>query len=99
MALNGGEIRREEQVDGPWHTPSALGLPDPLPLPNVSPCSCPGSPREGSSGWHHFLHTLVVQTVKNLPPGQETQFSSLDWEDPLEEEMATHSSILAWRIP
>ena len=37
--------------------------------------------------------------VKNLPAMQETQVQSLDWEDPLEKEMATHSSILAWRIP
>ena len=36
--------------------------------------------------------------VKNLPAMQETQVQSLGWEDPLEEEMATHSSILAWRI-
>ena len=37
--------------------------------------------------------------VKNLPAKQEMQVQSLGWEDPLEEEMATHSSILAWRIP
>ena len=37
--------------------------------------------------------------VKNLPAMQETQVQSLGREDPLEEEMATHSSILAWRIP
>ena len=37
--------------------------------------------------------------VKNLPAMQETQILSLGWEDPLEKEMATHSSILAWRIP
>ena len=36
--------------------------------------------------------------VKNLPAMQETQFRSLDWEDPLEKGMATHSSILVWRI-
>ena len=41
----------------------------------------------------------MTQTVKNLPVGQETQVWSLGWEDPLEEEMATHSSILGWRIP
>ena len=38
--------------------------------------------------------SLVVQTVKNLPAVQETQFQSLGWEDPLEKGMATHSSIL-----
>ena len=37
--------------------------------------------------------------VKHLPAMQETQFRSLGWEDLLEKEMATHSSILAWRIP
>ena len=37
--------------------------------------------------------------VKNLPVTQETQVQYLGWEDPLEEGMATHSSILAWRIP
>ena len=43
--------------------------------------------------------SLVAQTVKNLPVMQETWIQSLDWEDPLEKGMATHSSILAWRIP
>ena len=42
--------------------------------------------------------SLVAQSVKNLPAVQETQVRSLDWEDPLEKEMATHSSILAWKI-
>ena len=42
---------------------------------------------------------LVAQTVKSLPEMQETQVQSLGWEDPLKKEMATHSSILAWRIP
>ena len=42
--------------------------------------------------------SLVAQTVKNLPAVQETRIRSLSWEDPLEKEMATHSSILAWRI-
>ena len=41
----------------------------------------------------------MAQTVKNLPAVQETWVQSLGWEDPLEESMATHSSILAWRIP
>ena len=48
----------------------------------------------------HFHRTsLVAQTVKNPSAMQETWVRSLDWEDPLEKEMATHSSILAWRIP
>ena len=41
----------------------------------------------------------MAQVVKNLPVIQETQVQNLDGEDPLEKEMATHSSILAWRIP
>ena len=43
--------------------------------------------------------SLVAQTVKNLPAIWETWIRSLGWEVPLEESMATHSSILAWRIP
>ena len=43
--------------------------------------------------------SLVAQTVKNLPAMWETWVQSLGWEDPLEEGMATHPSILAWRIP
>ena len=41
----------------------------------------------------------MAQTVKNLPAMQETWVRSLRGKDPLEEGMATHSSILAWRIP
>ena len=43
--------------------------------------------------------SLVAQLVKNLPAMQETWIRSLSWEDPLEKRKATHSSILAWRIP
>ena len=43
--------------------------------------------------------SLVAQMVKHLPAMRETRVRSLGWEDPLEKEMATHSSILAWRIP
>ena len=41
----------------------------------------------------------MAQSVKNLPAVQETWVQSLGWEDALEKEMATHSSIVAWRIP
>ena len=41
----------------------------------------------------------MTQMVKNLPTMPGTRAGSLGWEDPLEEGMATHSSILAWRIP
>ena len=43
--------------------------------------------------------SLVAQLVKNLPAMQEIWVRSLGWEDPLEKEMATHSSILVWEIP
>ena len=43
--------------------------------------------------------SLVAQRLKPLPAMQETWVRYLGWEDPLEKEMATHSSILAWRIP
>ena len=43
--------------------------------------------------------SLVAQMIKHMPAIQETWVQSLSWEDPLEEEMATHSSILAWIIP
>ena len=43
--------------------------------------------------------SLIAQLVKNLPAVQETRIQFLGWEDPLVKEMATHSSILAWRIP
>ena len=53
--------------------------------------------------WNYFLSiwwaSLVVLTVKNLPAMQETWVRYLGWEDALEEGMATHSSIFAWRIP
>ena len=49
--------------------------------------------------WWLTWASLVAKSVKNLPSGQETWVWSLGWEDPLEKEMATHSSIFAWRIP
>ena len=54
------------------------------------------------SDFTHFTCTwasLVTQTGKNPPAMEETRVRSLGWEDPLERGMATHSSILAWRIP
>ena len=56
-----------------------------------------------SFGFLHlvFLHSasLVAQMVKRLPAMQETRVQSLGWKDPLEKEIATHYSILAWKIP
>ena len=45
------------------------------------------------------FHSLVAQRIKHLPAMWEARVQSLGWEDPLEKEVATHSSILAWRIP
>ena len=58
----------------------------------------------GRGAWQATVHgvaktSLVAQTVKHLPTMWETQVQSLGQEDPLEKEMATHSSILAWEIP
>ena len=47
----------------------------------------------------YSLASLVAQLVKNPPAMQNTWVQSLGWEDPLEKEKATHSSILTWRIP
>ena len=63
----------------------------------------PGSGRSPGKGigypFQYSWAFLVAQTVKNLPAMWETCGQSLDWEDSLQEGMATHSSILAWRIP
>ena len=60
---------------------------------NLPQYSCLGNPM-GS-----FWFSLVAQMVMNLPAIWETQVGSLGWEDPLEKEMETHSSTLAWKIP
>ena len=49
--------------------------------------------------WVYLRASLVAQMVESLPAVQETQVQSLGQEDPLEKVMATHSNILAWRIP
>ena len=65
--------------------------------------STPGSGRSAGERLGYPLQcswaSLVAQLVKNLPAMQETWVRSLGWEDPLEKGKATHSSILAWRIP
>ena len=67
------------------------------------PCLIPGSGRSPGEGIGYPLQypwaSLVAQGVRNLPAMRETWVRSLSWEDPLEEGMATDSSILAWRIP
>ena len=63
-------------------------------------CESGRSPGEGIG--YPLLYSwasLVAQLVKNLPGMQEPWVQSLGWGDPLEKGMATHSSILAWRIP
>ena len=64
--------------------------------------SIPGSGRSSGGGHGNPLQyswaSLVTQLVKNPPAMKETSFQSLGWEDLLEEGMATHSNILAWRI-
>ena len=63
----------------------------------------PGLGRSSGEGIGYSLQyswaSLVAQLVKNPPAMQETRVRSLSWEDPLEKGKATHSSILAWRIP
>ena len=67
------------------------------------PGSIPGSGRFAREGIGYPLQyswaSLVVQLVKNQPAIRETWVQSLGWEDALEKGKATHSSILAWRIP
>ena len=67
------------------------------------PSSIPGSERSTGEGIGYPLQyawaSLVAQLVKNLPAVWEIHVQSLGWEDPLEKGKATHSSILAWRIP
>ena len=67
------------------------------------PSSILGSGRSSREGigypFQYSWVSLAAQTVKNLPAMRETWVQSLGQEDPLEEVMATHSSILAWRIP
>ena len=53
----------------------------------------------GMDGEFLKYSSLVAQMVKNLPAMQETRVQFLGWEDPLEKRMATHTSILAWRLP
>ena len=67
------------------------------------PCLIPGSGRSPGEGIGYPLQfswaSLMAQLVKNLPAMQGTWVQSLGWEDPLEKGKATHSSILAWRVP
>ena len=81
--------------DSPFAKLSTCNAGDPGLIPGAgrSAGECIGYPLQYS--WA----SLVAQLVKNLPAMQETSVRSLGWEDPLEKGKATHSSILAWRIP
>ena len=60
----------------------------------------PSKEKNNNNRIHYRIEaSLVAQTLKNLPAMWETQIQSLGWEDALEKEMATHSSILAWKSP
>ena len=61
--------------------------------------SCPWSWNSSLGFCQLLIASLMVQQVKNRPAMWETWVQSLGWEDSLEKEMATHSSILAWKIP
>ena len=66
------------------------------------PALIPGLGRSAGEGIGYSLQywaSLVAQLVKNPPAMRETGVQSLGWEDPLEKRKATHSSLLAWRIP
>ena len=67
------------------------------------PSSIPRSGRSSGEGigypFHYFGASLVAQMIKNPPAMQETWVQSLGWENPLEKEMAIHSSTLAWKTP
>ena len=85
-----------------------MGFPD-ISIDKESACNAgdpiwiPGSGRSTGEGMDYSLQyswvSLVAELVKNPPAMRETWVRSLSWEDPLEKEKATHSSILAWRIP
>ena len=85
MGLLGGSADKE----------SACNAGDPGLIPGLG-----RSPGEGKGyPLQYSWASLVTQLVKNLAAMQETWVRSLGWEDPMEKEKATHSSILAWRIP
>ena len=72
--------------------PSSRGSFQPMNQTPISSVSC-----INRQVLYHFT-SLVAQMVKSLPAVWETQVQSLGWEDPLQKEMATHYTILAWRI-
>ena len=95
-------------LPNPGIEPRSLGLPDSS-VGKESACnagdpsSIPGSGRSAGEGISYSLQyswaSLVAQLVRNSSAMWKTRVRSVDWEDPLETGKATHSSILAWRIP
>ena len=86
-------VRKENDLDCDFAVTSPLS---PLPSPVRS---LPVSLLDFDTSLPLPWASLAAQLVKNLPAMQETWVRFLGWEDPLEKEIATHSSILAWRIP
>ena len=76
-----------------WQTASQPSLPSAWTSPHTLM-----PPHRGPDSFPHQA-SLVAQMVKNLLAVWETQVQSLGWEDPLEKEMATHSSFMSWKIP
>ena len=89
------ELSKEGFPDSPVGKESACNAGDPSLIPGLGRSAGErlGYPLQCS--WA----SLVAQLVKNPPAMRETRVRSLGWEDPLEKGTATHSSVLAWRIP
>ena len=88
-------IRQRELPDSSVAKESACNAGDPSSFPGSGRCAGEGIGYPLQYCWA----SLVAQLVKNPPAMRETWVQSLGWEDPLEKGKATHSSILAWRIP
>ena len=91
-------------ITNSWSSLKLTSIESVMPSSNAGdPSSIPGSGRSSGEGIGYPLQyswaSLVAQIVKNLPAMQGTWVRSLGWADLLEEGMATHSSVLAWRIP
>ena len=76
-----------------------MGLEDLLEKGMASHSSILAPPQEKGGSKKYLWTSLMAQRLKHLPAMWETWVRSLGWEDPLEKEMATHSSTVAWKIP
>ena len=108
--LSMGFSRQEYWSGLPFPSPGDLSNPGIEPESLMSPAWAGGffttsaTPRKGIAQGLLWLGmwpwaSLIAQLVKNLPAMQDTSIQFLGWEDPLEKRMATHASILAWRLP